>query len=240
MTASVFWALAVVCTAPESKQTAHDSPSASYRIDTVRMPMQHFQDICFQIDSSEYLKITGDDKAFAKLMSEIFEQNFNSFVAKAKAEHEGCPDIPMSDPLYNMLSIPASVKSNCEILSYNPRLISVIQNFVSIVGGGGNGFSVEAKVLNFDLVERKPLTNQDFGITEAKVPLIEQRIKAYFDNLFDDGQTNINYPVIDAEKLDELQFGIRNDSLLPVIGAYPTSHASYGIYRIPIEKYKSL
>jgi len=75
------------------------------------------------------------------------------------------------------------------------------------------------------------------GINYISLQTIKSKVHEYFYNLFHKEYNKINYPTIEA--YENCNFGIRNDSVVLVIDAFPTSHASYQTYLIPIEKYKN-
>ena len=68
----------------------------------------------------------------------------------------------------------------------------------------------------------------------------ESKFSINMINQFNQSEKNneINYPHIETQmEFDNLNFGIRNDSIMLVIEAYPLAHNSYGTYIIPIDKW---
>ncbi len=133
--------------------------------------------------------------------------------------------------------MPAFANSSFEILTDNDSVISIVQYFLTVPPGGNNARHATSIATNCDFKNRIVLDNSDMGMSFEKIDLINKRIKEYFDLQFPG--RGIMYPTIgDKAEFNNLYFGLRNDSVMLVIEAYPTDHFSYGTYIIPIDKWK--
>lgn len=205
-------------------------------IDTIKTGEIYFDNICFQIQDSRYPQIKGlGNQIFEKQINEIFQVNFNEFIDSAKKHYSGCytTEELKDSPL---LSIPQSVGCDFEVLTNNDSIISIVQYFVEFPQGGGNGYSISSKVLTFNHKTQNVKNSSLIGIKYVSLKTLNLKVHNYFHNLFHKEYNKINYPNI--ETYEACNFGIRNDSVLLVIDAFPTSHASYQTYLIPLEKCK--
>ena len=213
--------------------------SNSIVIDTIMIEEHDLKDVLFRIEESKLPKINGlSNKIYENQLNDIFSINFNLYVDSVKLER-GRPHGEYDE--LSPSSIPASVNSSFEVLTLNDSLISIVQFFVTFVGGGGNSWLPSSKVINCDLKNRSIFKNSDFGFTYNNIDLINNRIKEYYDKTFpEDKKSNtITYPLIkNKTEFVNLNFGLRNDSIMLVMEAYPLAHFSYGTYIIPIDNWK--
>lgn len=223
------------CHHPIKSSDLHDKKAI--KIDSIKTGEITFDNICFQIQDSKYPRVCGlDNEIFEKQINELFVENFNSFIDSAKRHYTGCFSIEelKENPLF---SIPQSVSADFETLSNNDSLISIVQYFVENPQGGGNGFTIESKVVTFNYKTHFVKNSTLIGINYISLTTLKSKVHEYFFNLFHKEYDKINYPKIEA--YEACNFGIRNDSVVLVIDAFPTSHASYQTYLIPIEKCKN-
>lgn len=215
--------------------------SKSFIVDTITVKEIELNNICFLIAESTYPQIAGiDDGIFQKQINDIFIKNFNTFIEKAKIQLGGCSDID-EDEENSVFNIPASANGYFEILTDNDSIVSIAQYFVTLPGGGGNGWELASAVTNIEVNKRVVLNNSDLNMNFKKNNLVNMIIKQFFDKEYpqDAIDDQISYPYITSKKqFDNLNFGLRNDSIMLVTEAFPTAHYSYTTYIIPIEKWK--
>lgn len=219
----------------EEKKQSPKLPS--YIIDSVEIKDTTLDNICFSIEQSFYPKIKElQDNEFEQKINNYFQSIYQNMLKKAQ-KGVSCKDT--ND--YGIPSIFPTFRSKFEILSYNDKILSVIIEGIQGAGGGGNAFDLYSKVVNVDIQNKKILTKNDFMIDKSKIDELNQQIKIYFDKNFTEPNSNekINYPFIDSKKYHsdikwkDVEFGIRNDSIVLVLIAYPTAHYTYSIYSIP-------
>lgn len=204
----------------------------SVHIETKKINNMEFKNICFNVYESNYPVLKGmEDEEFASQINEIFKSNYEEFISKEK-KNANCVDD------YDISGLSAS--SHFNVLTLNSDFLSVVQYFITEYGGSGS--SINSKVTNVDLKNRVVLNNSDFNM-KGKKDIIDKQWSNYLkslqpenSNLVEDhvvipySQSKVNY--------NKLKFGVRNDSVVLVIEAEPESHASYGTYIIPIEKWE--
>lgn len=237
--------LTIACTNDTNDTATYNSQEQQDRtqeisIDSVIVKEQAFKERFFLIRRSTFPKISGlTDHNFENKVNEIFSNNINSFIEN-KRQELGLPVAPPTDKENNMYDIPASVTCSFEVLTKSDSLISVVQYFTEQVGHGGNSWTSSSFALTFDFKNKVIYQKKEFKIDKQKTNYLNSKIKTFFDNLFPEEKINsaINYPFIKTSNdFDKLNFGIRNDSLILIIQAYPTAHYSYSTYIIPIEKF---
>jgi hypothetical protein len=210
-------------------------------IDSVIVEEKELKDICFVIYKSTFPKIKGLlDKNFENQLNDIFSKNFNSYIDNAEKEYGGCLDTENTDE-YSMENIPAAAGSRFEVLTKNDSIISVVQFMTAEVGHGGNAWIPSSISLTADVKNKIIYGNKEFKIDRNKTDHLNTKIKTYFDKLFPDQKKSngIDYPLIKtSDDINKLSFGLRNDSLVLIIQAYPTGHYSYTTYIIPIDQVK--
>lgn len=213
-----------------------DTIGINIKVDTILMKPIEFNDICFIIDSSLYPKFTGlKDENFQNKINNILLENINSFVDSSKANWGGCPEEKKNDDNWLMWT-PEEVNSHFDIFESNHKITSIIQYFVLLPGGDGNAWQISSKVINIDLNKNEIITKDKLILSLKNIDKINSYITSFFDRKFPEDK--INYPKIENIKaLDKLNLGIRNDSIILVLEAWPTCHASYTTYIIPIEKF---
>jgi len=210
-------------------------------IDSVIVEEKELKDICFVIYKSTFPKITGLlDKEFENQLNDIFSKNFNSYIENAKKEYGGCLDTEDTDE-YSVADIPAAAGSGFEVLTKSDSIISIVQYMNAEIGHGGNAWIPSSITLTADFKNKIIYGKKEFNIDRNKTDYLNAKIKTFFDKLFphEKKYNNINYPLLKtSDDFDKLSFGIRNDSLILIIQAYPTYHYSYGTYTIPIDHVK--
>lgn len=222
----------------DQKKQSGTEKIENYRIDTIIIKQIELKHICFVIEESNVPEINGiGDVFFSKQINDNFVNNFNTFLEKAKHIFGTHPD-SYKDDSYIGWSIPATARGSFEILSANDSIISIVQYFIALPGGGANGWEPTSATLNIDVKNRRILNNNDLNMNYRKENLLNIRIMKFLDKEYPDEALNneIDYPYItDKKQIDNLSFGIRNDSIILVIEAYPTAHYSYTTYIIPIQ-----
>jgi len=218
-----------------STQENVNTTESQVRIDTVHVGPSELNDICVFIDSSYYPEISGlTDTVFQRQLNEIYANNFHSYIDTIKSQSGGC--IPWKDEDGKVNTDPyASVLCRFQVLGKCDSIVSIFQSGYDTPQGGGNAWQFYFDVLNCDVLNNKILTNKDLGIHQNKLNLVNDRIKAFFNKEYPDRQ-RIHYPFVKKEELNELKFGITQDSIVLILEAYPLEHFSHAIYKIPIEK----
>jgi hypothetical protein len=216
------------------------SVEINYKIDTINIKQIELKQIYFRIEQSSYPQLIGTfDEIFRKQINDIFFTNFDKFLINAKSIFGRTPTSNQIDES-SYYNIPASAVGSFEILTSNDSIVSIIQYFVALVGGGGNAWEPSSTVINIDLKNRIILNNIALSMNYYKKNQINLRIKQFFDERFPlEAENNeLSYPFIDDKsEFEYLEFGIRNDSIMLVTEAYPSAHSSYQTYIIPIEKW---
>jgi hypothetical protein len=219
----------------DSKGTLPKESLQSTEIKTITVKNLEFKNTCFEIYQSIYPEVTGlEDKFFEKQLNDIFSDNFKFFIDSCKnkswcdeADEEG-------------LDFPSAAYAEFEILTNRDSIISILQIMTDEVGHGGNAAIQTAYVTTVDVKNRIIYGKQDFGIKSNNIKFLNLKIKEYFDKnivrdeLFDE----INYPIFEtSDDLRKVNFGVQNDSVIMIIDAFPTTHASYGIYLVPLKEF---
>jgi predicted secreted protein len=116
-------------------------------------------------------------------------------------------------------------------------MISIVQYFYVIPGGGGNMYYIFSKTLNADLKNKMLIDNNSFAFSNEKIGKINRQLVDYFNNAFPEEVEYLNYPEIEKSKNEDYNIAFKNDSLVLVIEAYPSAHYTYQTYIVPIEKF---
>jgi len=205
---------------------------AGVPIDTIRIPEKAVPARCYIQDLSEYPAFTGfKNKKFERLINYQIASEIKGFLKQSLYQSQ-CDPGQIKDPTV----VNGNASANFEILNYDSKYASILMRMWNTYGGG-NAWTPYYKVINIDLVHNKQMFSKDLVKAKLDIPLINKRIRYYFDTMFaDDAKVSpLTYPLLDSStKLKKLEYGIRKDSLLLILHACPSAHYSDAIYTIPI------
>ncbi len=223
----------------ESNSTGKQGLINHIRVDSVIVEEKELKDSCFVIERSTFPKITGIiDKDFENKLNDIFKNNFYSYIKNAKKEYGGCLEIEFPDEY--LVNLPATAVSSFKVLTKNDSIISVVQYMISGVGHGGNAWEPSSTGLTADFKNKIIYGKKEFKIDRDKIEYLNIKIRDFFDNLFPGSNEGI-YPFIQTnDDFNKLVFGLRNDSLMLIIQAYPAEHYTYSTYIVPIDQMNNI
>ncbi len=207
-------------------------------IETVTVKETHLKDICLTISESKYPKINGSfDIKFLKKLNNLFSNNFNKFIERAKKEDAGC--IGSEDTYENSEMYPHAY-GDFKVLPNNNNIISVIQHMTSDVGNMGNFWMPESFVVTADLKNKVIWGKKEFDLKSNQIDFINKKIKKYFNEIYPKDKDILSYPLIEnLNDFNNMKLGVRNDSIMLVVDTNPVGyHAGLGTYIIPIDKIK--
>ncbi|MBC7447283.1 MAG: hypothetical protein H7330_04435 [Hymenobacteraceae bacterium] len=227
-------ALLLSCGGRDTPKTEHSKPMVAreaIHIDTTRLA---HNTRCLAL-AGAYPVIRGIvDETFARRVNDRLKDVFMGYFNKYKKEGV-CDPTELAGDTSAMGMSGLEANGSFSVLTADERTLSLTQLFVSNPFMG-NAWGFEFDVVNFDLNNKRALTTRDLLRGGPSTKQINQTVRQYFDHQF--GQDGaIDYPVIRASGLDSLHLAVRHDSLMLVIEAWPTSHASHSIYEIPLAKY---
>ena len=219
----------------------------SVKIDTISYKVNaNDSDKCgYYILEFVYPNITGlKNTKFQKELNDKLIENVKPYIESVKSNIKTYNLIhsnykPLEGGIENYEEdIPGELYISFDVLS-SDSIISIIQYFTMTVGNGGNGSLQSFSVTNCNTVKGVFLNTSDFNTESNNIAFINDRIKVYFDQSFlEEKEINeINYPyIMSNSELKNLNYGIRNDSIMLIIEATPSANYSYGTYIIPVDK----
>ncbi len=213
-------------------------------IDTVKINYQEFEKYYFNIDVSFLPKIKGlEDTVFQNKINKIFIEKFNLKVEEFKKKKGGYGNDYVADE-NDYRPIPATLRSSFDILTKNDSIISIVLFITEEGYGGCNNWYTQPFSLTINYKKNIIYDKKDFNLDKSQVYLINNKIKNYFDKLFPPEELfsfqKIDYPFVTSlNELNNLNLGIRNDSLVIIVWATPLEHSSSDIYIIPVKSMNS-
>ncbi len=228
---SIFLVSLFACNESGRKNKENKDSKDSIVVDSVFIKEHFDSSSCFEIDESYYPKFLGiHDKDFQTQLNDLFRNEYSKFIDSSKKAAPGCGDTSDS----SMFSMPSTAGATFTVLTKTDNITSLIQEFGTTVGGGGNSYSVFTRVFNFDIRKRKILKSADLNLHLKDSGLINKAIIGFFEKQFPSGFDKENISLIKTvDDFERLGIGVRNDSTVIILQAWPTGHVSYGTYIIP-------
>jgi hypothetical protein len=195
-------------------------------IDSVCLGKKEFSENCFLQEQACYFKISG--KGDWSEVNNIVKQTALDFIDSSRV-HTACTKEK------NAAAVMGWAHTYYEILESHEGLVSVVM-YLTNGHGGGNNWKPYATVFNIDPKNIGWIPNEEL-LTNVNREILNKAIFNYFKAISPaEAEKHIGEEFLnDKVDINNLEYGIRNDSLILVVPAFPSEHPNHDIHLVPVK-----
>jgi hypothetical protein len=195
-------------------------------IDSVCLGTKEFKENCFKQEQACYFKISG--KGDWTEVNNIIKLAALDFIDSTRV-HTECSNEK------NAPAIMGWAHTYYEILESHQGIVSVVL-YQTNGHVGGDSYRPYATVFNIDPKNMGWIPNEEL-LKNVNREVLNKAIYNYFKSMFPaEAEKHIGEEFLsDKVDINDLNYGIRNDSLILVIPALPSDHPGHDVHLVPVK-----